>query len=111
MPVFPHGRDRGQCLSFQVESVSQEAQNRDELYIDKQGSGRWKTISQPFLQHHKKKWNIKKMFPSVHWLQYPKKSAKKVPCKTLLNPETTNFILPQSFLSLFYVLHSAGWSI
>lgn len=51
LPVFPHDGDRGQCSSFQEELVPQEAQNRDELLIDKKRSGRWKTVIESFLQH------------------------------------------------------------
>lgn len=45
MPVFPSDKDRGQCLSVQAELVSQE-QDRDELLIDKEGSGSSRIIVQ-----------------------------------------------------------------
>lgn len=70
IPVFPHDRDRGQCLSFQVELVSQEAQNQDEPLINEQGSGRWKMITHSFSQHQMKE--IKHL-KNCCWLQYTKK--------------------------------------
>lgn len=54
--------------------ASQEAQHRDGLLIDKQGSGRWSMNN--FYSIRWKKWNIYIFSPKVHWLKYTRKCPK-----------------------------------